>query len=1543
MPRNPQNKSPRTLAPENPPTESLTTSQIALELMETQADLALVNRINSAANRGEDLFSVMQFISEEVSQRFRAHRSTLYLITDDRQYLTTSLANLDPDLKNRIEQLIGHSLPSIKIPLTAPTFISEILADGRAQILTERKAIIRLITDFTFTVDLPAALRKVIVKLAPQIFSLTGIQSVIVIPLKIRNEIIGLLDVSRNFDFQPSDLTRLQAVAEQLTALVDRSRFAARLMDSEDKFKYVFTNSPIGKSITLPAGEINVNQAFCQMLGYTEAELRHKKWQTITHPDDIAASQKCINRLLSGQQSTYRFVKRYLRKDGGIIWADVISALRRDSTGTPLYFLTSILDITEQRRAETQVLKNKERLESLLKIVTYPSGGTSQELLDLALEEAIRLTESKIGYLYHYDEKTHLFELNTWSKEVMHECAVLNPQTTYQLEKTGIWGETVRQRQPILINDFQAPHPLKKGHPDGHIVLHKFLSIPVIIEGKIVAVVGVANKTDDYVDEDIKQLTLLMDSVWKTVEQRAAEVALRESEERFRSLYENTSVGLYRTTPDGRIIMANPAIVKMLGYDSFEELAQRNLEAEGFEPSYARHFFRKQVEREGEIRMLEAAWRRRDGTTVFVLESARVVCDEAGNVLYYEGTVQDITERKRAEEALKERERMSAIMIQNLPGFVYRCRNDRDWTISYISAGCLEVTGYQPAELIDNRKLTYSDLIVPEYRQTIWEKTQRSVADHSYFEYEYPIRTARGEIKWIWERGRGIFDENDQLLFLEGYVEDITDRKNAVDALQESESRYRRAIAVTGAVPYVDEMTPRRYTFMGEGILELTGYTTAEMTPQLWNSLIQKTILLGELAGQTIPEALSTIRSGKVRTWQCDNLIRCKDGALRWVVDTAIFTYNTEGELTGSIGILQDITERKQSEEILRQSEARFRSVWENSFDGMRLIDDQGRIVMVNAAFCKMTGKTRAELEHQPFTVVYLEKNRPTMLAKQLERMRNGTIESNFERCLTLWDGRRCWFELSNSVIENVAGQRLLLSVFRDITERKMAEENLRNSEEKFRHLVQTSSDLVWETDAAGRYTYFSANAREVLGYEATEFIGQTLLEIYASKDKEKQATDLRALLDKPRMLKGSEQTFLHHDGRLLSIELNAIPLFDGTGHFTGYLGTMRDLTIRKQVEQETQKIQKLESLGILAGGIAHDFNNLLTGIMGNISLAKLKSQGTAAYASLDQAERAALRAKNLTQQLLTFARGGSPVKETTSIAELIKEAASFTLRGSNVSCVYNFPENLPTVDVDRGQIAQVIQNLVLNAVQAMPEGGSITIGAETIRLKEQEKFNLPAGNYVLIRVIDSGVGIAEKHLARIFDPYFSTKQHGSGLGLSVVYSIIKQHNGNIGVESKLGEGTTFSIYLPAQDRPLVTTEKTEEQILVGSGRILIMDDEDTVREVCCAMLESLGYETVAVINGEEVLKQYQQARNTGQPFDAVIMDLTVPGGMGGKETLKELMALDPQAKALVSSGYSNDPVMASPLEYGFVGVIPKPFRLEEISRVLSRVLDQKR
>jgi PAS domain S-box-containing protein len=521
-------------------------------------------------------------------------------------------------------------------------------------------------------------------------------------------------------------------------------------------------------------------------------------------------------------------------------------------------------------------------------------------------------------------------------------------------------------------------------------------------------------------------------------------------------------------------------------------------------------------------------------------------------------------------------------------------------------------------------------------------------------------------------------------------------------------------------------------------------------------------------------------------------------------------------------------------------------------------------------------------------------------------------------------------------------------SLVEELAVRRQVEEALQESEAHFRLLTENVADVVWKLDKDFRFTYISPADERLRGYRAEEVIGHHVFELFdeAGIATITRLTQQRIEAERNGIISGPV-TFesLHRckDGSWIWAEISSTPERDVNGSIIGYHGISREITERKAHEKERLKIEKLESLGILAGGIAHDFNNILTGIMGNISFAQMfLDAGHKSYKLLVQAEKASVRATELAQQLLTFARGGEPVKKVVSLQHLVNETVTLVLHGSNVIGNVDTPDSLHAIEADEGQISQVFHNIIINATQSMPGGGALTVSAQNETLADNNALSLPAGRYVRITFSDQGCGISEDDLKKIFDPYFTTKLTGNGLGLASVNSIIAKHGGNICAGSIVGSGTTFTIYLPSIGRQITASQNSEDPMTTGdhlSGTILVMDDEEMIRDMTAEMLDYLGYQVTTCLNGSEATEMYAAASQSGAPFSAVIMDLTIPGGMGGKEAAERILAADPKACLIVSSGYSNDPIMSDFHTYGFVGAVAKPYKLNDFSQMLSSVL----
>jgi PAS domain S-box-containing protein len=541
------------------------------------------------------------------------------------------------------------------------------------------------------------------------------------------------------------------------------------------------------------------------------------------------------------------------------------------------------------------------------------------------------------------------------------------------------------------------------------------------------------------------------------------------------------------------------------------------------------------------------------------------------------------------------------------------------------------------------------------------------------------------------------------------------------------------------------------------------------------------------------------------------------------------------------------------------------------------------------------------------------------------------------------------WFQCRDQAIRWTDGRLVRMEIAIDISGMKDSENALQAEKERLSVTLRSIGDGVITTDIEGRVVFLNKVAEELSGWTYEEAQGQPSTKVFNivnEKNGQKCVSPVQRVVELGRIIGLANHTALiAKDGTIRSIADSGAPIRDRESNIVGVVLVFRDVTHEKKIEEELLKTRKLESIGVLAGGIAHDFNNILSAILGNLELVRhrIATKDSKAASLLSDAEKATKRAAKLTDQLLTFSKGGEPVREVTSLPKFISESADFVLHGSRIVCNYSLPEDLWLVDVDSGQIAQVIQNIIINAKHAMPEGGIITIECGNVEDAAAEALlSVDKGDYVRITIRDTGVGIPHEIITKIFDPYFTTKQEGSGLGLAICHSIVNKHDGYLTVHSIIGKGTTFTMYLPAVSAEAddgSIKEQTKSASAIKAARIMVMDDEEMLRNVATSQLAVLGHEAIPVIDGTQAINKYQELQDDDTPVDLVIMDLTIPGGMGGEEAAAKLLQIDPAAKIIVSSGYSNDPVMANYRKYGFVAAIAKPFDLKQLSNVISSIL----
>ena len=656
-----------------------------------------------------------------------------------------------------------------------------------------------------------------------------------------------------------------------------------------------------------------------------------------------------------------------------------------------------------------------------------------------------------------------------------------------------------------------------------------------------------------------------------------------------------------------------------------------------------------------------------------------------------------------------------------------------------------------------------------------------------------------------------------------------------------------------------------------------------------------------------------------------------------------------------------EIAARKRADEALYVSALSWKTTFDAITDSVCIIDVEGKILQCNKATANFLGKPINEIVGKTCWELVHDTSEP-IKGCPVVRMRETLRPESLE--LAVDD--RVLYVATDPILDQDGNLSRAVHTITDITDRKHAEKTLRGSEERFRTVADFTYDWEYWIGPDGDILYTSPSCERITGYSPGEFVDDPgLIEKIVHLDD--QSTVVSHIHGEQNL----EEVF-SFDFRIITrsgeerwISHNCQPVYGADGSCLGRRASNRDVSKRKKMQEELFKAKKLESLGVLAGGIAHDFNNMLTVVSGNISLARMMAETYDTEETirlLTEAEKAIMRTKDLTARLITFSKGGEPVREEVTIGEFVKDSVTSALSGSGIGCELQIPDDLWPVKIDERQMKQVIHNIVTNSMEALPGQGTIKVYCQNIDISEKDGLALKHGKYVKISLKDQGAGIAEQNLSKVFDPYFSTKemgaQKGMGLGLAVADSVVKKHDGLITIESQLGGGTTVHIYIPtiSAKRPSeigsalhgTAREPSTEHVLKQSSinnqqstiqRILVMDDEEMLRNVSSAMLDKLGYEVEVAIDGVEAIEMYKKARESGEPYDAVILDLTNNVGMGGVEAIQKLLEIDPEIRAIVATGYSFDPVVENYRAYGFCGAMTKPFGMDELGKTVKKAL----
>jgi len=1185
------------------------------------------------------------------------------------------------------------------------------------------------------------------------------------------------------------------ATAQRLLAIFEKARDAILICDDDGRY-------------------LAANPAAGLLTGYRLDELTKLCLWDLTPPAMAEQGRAVWREFLARGELDGEYALR--RKDGGEVQAE----FRAVANIWPGAHMSMLRDVGRRKEQERLRQRDEDRLESLLRISQY-RAASDQELLDYALEEAIGLTGSKFGYIYHYSEQRQEFVLNTWSKDVMAQCAVVQPQTVYDLHKTGVWGEAVRQRRAIVINDFDAPHPLKRGYPPGHVALGKFCTVPVVVDERIVAVAGVANKAADYDDADVRQLTLLMDSVWKMLERRRAEQLLAESERRFRTLVDSAPEAIFIQT-DGRFAYVNQAAARLYGAGAADDLLGAAV-IERFHPDDRQKVLgriRELNQAKLAVPLIEERILRLDGAVVDVEVSAVPFCYQGrdGALVF----ARDVSERKRAERAVRQSEEMMRSIFRAAPigiGVVSKR------VLLDVNERFCEMTGYAKEEIIGQNAV----MLYPTRE-----------------EFDY---VGKEKYRQISQRGTGTV-----------------------------ETRFKR-----------------------------------------------------------------------------------KDGRVIHVLMSST-PMNPHDLAAGVTFTALDITERKRDEQALRQSRDLLQSTIDSLSSHMAILDEHGAIIAVNAAWRKFGQSNGFGAQNHGVGDNYLAicrqargnwSSEAPLAAQAIEDILAGRREFYYLEYPCHGPGEERWFALRMTSFASGGLLRVVMS-HENITQRRHAENALRQSEEKFRLVYSASPDAININRVDdGVYLDINEGFTRLTGYTRDDVLGRSSLELNIWRDPADRQRLVAGLREKG-YYDNLEANFRRKDqsvgAALMSARLIEI------GGQSCIISITRDISDMKRVadekarlESQLRQAQKMEAIGTLAGGIAHDFNNILGAIIGYTELAQeLTHEGASNADELAQVLRSADRARKLVQQILTFSRKVESDRRPLSLNKIVRQSVGMlehTLP-KMIRIETDLAADLRPVCADGNQIEQIILNIAGNAADAMPDGGRLLIETQNAILGDEYcRLHLDArpGQYAMLQISDTGRGMDQRTREQIFDPFFTTKEvgKGTGLGLAIVYGIVKDHGGHVSCYSEPDLGSTFKIFLPAQQGPDDQPPAGQElsvALLRGNETILLVDDEPDLRRLGVHVLASAGYNVLAAGSGEEALELFKASAGR---IDLLVMDLGMPG-MGGHRALKEILAIDPRAKVIIASGYAANGQVKASLQSGAAGYVAKPFRRVDLLVTARGVLDAK-
>ncbi len=1171
----------------------------------------------------------------------------------------------------------------------------------------------------------------------------------------------------------------------------------------EARFQSVFESSRTAIGVSKAGTHVFVNPAYLELFGFSPgADLAGKPFLDLIARENRDRINAYILHRARGESAPSIYETRGLRPDGSVFDMEVtVSSYLENGED---YALMSLRDISRRKMAEEEISER---------------GAMLRQIMDTA-SVAIFLVD-KSGRITHANRR--MAEVFGWTLDelVGREYVDLVHPAERATDRKSMLALLTSE---LLSVDQERLYWRKDGTEFwGHLACRRFQDV----QGNELGLIGV-----------ISDISL----------RKQSEQALKESEAKYRRLYNETPVLLHSIDRDARLVDVNDYWLKTMGYERSEVIGRKVVDFYAdASRTYAEEVVQPAFFRDGSVKDISFQFIKKNGEVLDVLLSATAERDVSRNIVRSLAVIEDITDRKRAEEALRKSERMLQTIIDTEPD----CIKVIDQESRLIMMNRAGLNMIQADSLDEVKGQFVCPLVAPEHQKAFMDLT-RQVFQGGSGSLEFGMVGMRGGQLWLETHAVPLRNEKDEIIALLGVTRDITERKQVEKKISAYSADLQRLLSVSR------EMT-----------------ATADIT-RLYRTAVQTAVDLLHFDFSTV-------------------MILSDDRSMLTIMDSVGFPTSMIGHF--------------------------------------HLVEGQGLATyavknMMPESVVDFRTETRFEV---PAIVLELHIRSALCVPMMLEDRVFGVLIGH-----TL--GQREFSREDIAIYQSIGNQAAIALT------NAMNVQALRKNEAALRNITSSIAEGLYVINAEGRITYMNEEAERLLGWSIEELNERGVHQLIHFRKADGTPMTLDACrihgiyADRARYI-SNDEVFVRKDGTVFPISIVCSPIIED-GKAVASVVAFRDITETKRLEQEMLKAQKLESIGTLAGGIAHDFNNLLQGVFGFISMARLTfDQKEKSLAMLAQAEMALHQSVNLTSQLLTFSKGGMPVKKVFALRPLIENSVAFALSGSRVTYEIVTDENLGAVEADEGQIGQVIQNIILNADQAMPLGGKIRV---SVRNMPAAAIDPPAdlqGDLVEITIRDQGTGIPAGHLMRIFDPYFTTKEKGSGLGLATSYSIIKNHGGLVRVQSEVGIGTVFFIYLPASRAQGEEANRFAMPTATRKCRILVMDDEEIIRTVAGEMLIAIGHGVAFAETGEAALETYQAARNAGSPFDAVILDLTIRGGMGGVDALRELRKIDPGVKAVVSSGYSDDVSFSSYREQGFRAFLKKPYKIEELQHILNALL----